>query len=90
MANVIPLFKKENKQFKTNYRPVSLSVSLIYQKFAKNLFLIGFMNFLRSPFFSIVFNRAFDPVIQKFPSWYILSIKYTKLLKKVMNYVLCS
>ena len=28
------------------------------------------MNFLRSPVFSIVFNRAFDPVIQQFPSWF--------------------
>ena len=28
MANVIPIFKKENRQMKTNYRPVSLLASL--------------------------------------------------------------
>jgi hypothetical protein len=48
------------------------------------------MNSLRSPVFSIVFNRAFCPVIQQFPNWYISFIKYTKILKKVMKYSLCS
>jgi hypothetical protein len=52
MANVIPLFKMENKQFKTNYCPVSLSVSLskVFNRVYEFLEVTGFFYRFQSGF----------------------------------------
>ena len=57
LANVIPTFKKDDRQSKLNYRPVSLPVSLfkivekiVYIRLYNFLLEIGFLNPLQSGF----------------------------------------
>jgi hypothetical protein len=59
MANDIPLFKKENKQFKTNYRPVSLVVSL--SKVSEKLVFNRVYEFLEVTGFFDRFQSGFRP-----------------------------
>ena len=58
MANVIPIFKKENRQMKTNFRPVSLLVSL--SKVCEKVVFVHVYKFFE---FLIAFNLVFDQVI---------------------------
>ena len=59
LANVIPLFKKENRQLKVNYRPVSLSPSL--SKICEKIVFIRLYNFLLGIGFSYKFQSGFRP-----------------------------
>ena len=61
MANVIPICKKENWQMKTNYRPVSLLVSL--SKVCEKFVFIHMYKFLEDAGFFIASNLVFDQVI---------------------------
>ena len=59
MANVIPLFKKENKQFKTSYRPLSLLESL--SKVCEKLVFNRVYEFLEVTVFFYRFQSGFRP-----------------------------
>ena len=63
MANVLPLFKKDNRQVKSNYRPVSLLPCI--SKLSEKIVFIEFYKFLeKSFFFSIAISQVFVQVIQ--------------------------
>ena len=59
IANVIPIFKKENRQMKTNYRPVSLLVSL--SKVCEKVVFLDVYNFLNNTGFFYRFQSGFRP-----------------------------
>lgn len=63
LANVIPLFKKDNRQIKTNYRPVSLLPSL--SKICEKVLFFRLYNFLLEIGFCISFSLDLDQVIQQ-------------------------
>lgn len=49
IANIIPIFKSDNRQFKTSHRPVSLVTSL--SKICEEVFFFHLYNFLLGIFF---------------------------------------
>ena len=59
MANVIPIFKKDNRQSKENYRPVSLLSSL--SKVCEKIVFIRLYNFLLEIHFLNPFQSGFRP-----------------------------
>ena len=68
LANVIPVFKKDDRQSKLNYRPVSLLVSLskivekiVYIRLYNFLLEIGFLNSLQLGF------RPCDSTVSQLP-----------------------
>jgi hypothetical protein len=61
LANVIPLFKKGNRQFKVNYRPISLLPSL--SKIAERVVFTRLYSFLADIGFFILYNLVFDQAI---------------------------
>lgn len=84
MANVIPLFKKENRQLKLNYRPVSLLVSL--SKVCEKLVFIDVYKFLENTGFFYPFQCGFRPGDSTVMQLVYIVHKFTKLWKKVMEY----
>ena len=59
LANVLPLFKKDDRQLKTNYRPVSLLSSL--SKICEKVALFHLFNFLSKIGFFYRFQSGFRP-----------------------------
>ena len=59
MANVISIFKKENRQMKTNYRPVSLLVSL--SKVCEKVVFVHVYKFLENAGVFYRFQSGFRP-----------------------------
>ena len=59
LANVLPLFKKDDRQLKTNYRPVSLLPSL--SKICEKVAFIHLFNFLSKIGFFYRFQSGFRP-----------------------------
>ena len=57
MANVIPLFKKNNRQLRNNYRPISLLVSL--SKICEKVVFVRLHNFLNNTGFFYRFQSGF-------------------------------
>ena len=60
-ANVLPIYKKESRQVKNNYRPISLYY-LYVEKFLKSLFLTASMNISQITSWLLQINQAFDQV----------------------------
>lgn len=58
-ANVVPIFKKDNRQLKGNYRPVSLLTSL--SKIIEKIVFIRLYNFLLEIHFFSPFQSGFRP-----------------------------
>lgn len=59
LANVIPIFKKDDRQLKVNYRPVSLLISL--SKISEKIVFIRLYNFLLEIHFLSPFQSGFRP-----------------------------
>jgi hypothetical protein len=59
MANVMPLFKKNNRQFRSNYRPISLLVSL--SKICEKVVFVRLYNFLNNKGYFYRFQSGFRP-----------------------------
>lgn len=59
LANVLPLFKKDDRQLKTNYRPVSLLPSL--SKICEKVAFFHLFNFLSKIGFFYLFQSGFRP-----------------------------
>ena len=59
LANVIPIFKKDDRQSKLNYRPVSLLVSL--SKIAEKIVFVRLCNFLLEIKFLNPLQSGFRP-----------------------------
>ena len=59
LANVIPLFKKENRQYKVNYRPVSLLSS--FSKICEKIVFDRLYNFLIDIVFLYKYQSGFRP-----------------------------
>ena len=59
MANVIPLIKKKNRQFKSNCRPISLLVSL--SKICEKVVFVKLYNFLNNNCYFYHFQSRFRP-----------------------------
>ena len=59
MANVLPLFKKNNRQLMSNYRPVSLLPSL--SKICEKAVFVRLYNFLNNTGFFYRFQSGFKP-----------------------------
>jgi hypothetical protein len=64
LANVIPLFKKGYRQFKVNYRPISLLPSL--SKIAERVVFTRLYCFFADIGFFILYNLVFDQAIPLF------------------------
>ena len=58
-ANVIPLFKKDNRQVRSNYRPISLLVNL--SKICEKIVFMRLYNFLENCGFFYRFQSGFRP-----------------------------
>ena len=59
MANVLPLFKKNNRQLMSNYRPISLLPSL--SKICEKAVFVRLYNFLNNTGFFYRFQSCFQP-----------------------------